>query len=115
MGIPSRPAPPGGRPPPLVRPFPRLPSQTAHFERRLALLEGIAWPARQQPRLGRIRRRIESVFRTFEDTPSLERHGARAPEGLRTRVDVRILALAATVWLDHRLGRPSRSLVADVA
>ena len=72
-------------------------------------------PASGRPRLGRIRQRIESVFQTFKDILSLERHGARTPEGLRTRVGVRILALAACVWLNHQLGRPSRSLVAFVA
>lgn len=72
-------------------------------------------PAGARPKLGRIRQRIESVFQTFKDLLSLERHGARTPEGLRTRVGVRILALAATVWLNHQLGRPSRSLVAYVA
>jgi hypothetical protein len=72
-------------------------------------------PAGRRPKLGRIRQRIESVFQTFKDLLSLERHGARTPEGLRTRIGVRILALAATVWLNHQLGRPSRSLVAYVA
>ena len=37
------------------------------------------------------------------------------PEGLRARIGARILALAACVWLNHQLGRPSRSLVAYVA
>ncbi len=72
-------------------------------------------PAGSRPRLGRIRQRIESVFQTFKDLLSLERHGARTPEGLRTRIGARILALAASVWLNHQLGRPSRSLVAYVA
>ena len=40
---------------------------------------------------------------------------ADTPEGLRARVGVRILALAASVWLNHQLGRPTRSLVAFVA
>jgi hypothetical protein len=72
-------------------------------------------PAGSRPHLGRIRQRVESVFQTFKDILCLERHGARTPEGLRTRVGVRILALAASVWLNHELGRPSRSLVAYVA
>ena len=71
--------------------------------------------AGSRPHLGRIRQRIESVFQTFKDLLCLERHGARTPEGLRTRVGVRILALAASVWLNHQLGRPTRSLVAFVA
>ena len=72
-------------------------------------------PEGERPRLGRIRQRIESVFQTLTDILSLERHGARTPEGLRTRVGVRLLALAAGVWLNHQLGRPTRSLVAFVA
>ena len=92
------------------------------FERAVAGLGGrVVRPARKdeppgsRPRLGRIRQRIESVFQTFKDILSLERHGARTPEGLRTRVAVRILALAASVWLHYQLGRPTRSLVAFVA
>jgi hypothetical protein len=46
---------------------------------------------------------------------SLERHGARTLENLRARIATRLLALAACVWLNHQLGRPSRSLVAYVA
>jgi hypothetical protein len=72
-------------------------------------------PERKGPRLGPIRQRIESVFQTFKDLLSLERHGARTPEGLRARIGARILALAASVWLNHQLGRPTRSLVAFVA
>lgn len=72
-------------------------------------------PAGSRPHLGRIRQRIESVFQTFKDLLSLERHGARTPEGLRARIGVRLLALAACVWLNHHLGRPTRSLVAFVA
>ena len=87
--------------------------------RRLGRARGAAPPSRRargsRPHLGRIRQRIESVFQTFKDILSLERHGARTPAGLRTRVGVRILALAASVWLNHQLGRPSRSLVAYVA
>jgi len=72
-------------------------------------------PEGSRPHLGRIRQRIESVFQTFKDILCLERHGARTPEGLRARVGVRILALAASVWLNHQLGRPTRSMVAFVA
>jgi hypothetical protein len=72
-------------------------------------------PAGSRPHLGRIRQRIESVFQTLKDILALERHGARTPEGLRTRIGVRLLALAASVWLNYQLGRPTRSLVAFVA
>lgn len=67
------------------------------------------------PFLGLIRQRIESVFQTLKDLLTLERHGARTPEGLRVRIGTRLLALAACVWLNHELGRPSRALVDYVA
>jgi len=92
------------------------------FEQAVAAIGGyLARPARtgepigSRPHLGRIRQRIESVFQTFKDLLTLERHGARTPEGIRTRVAARLLVLAASVWLNHQLGRPTRSLVAFVA
>jgi hypothetical protein len=65
--------------------------------------------------LSSIRQRIESVFWTFKDLLTLERHGARTIDNLIVRVATRLLALAACIALNHRLGRPSRSLVAYVA
>lgn len=67
------------------------------------------------PHLAPIRQRIESIFWTCKDLLTLERHGARTLQGLRERVAQRFLCLAACVWLNHKLGRPSRSLVAYVA
>ena len=67
------------------------------------------------PFLGLIRQRVESVFQTLKDLLTLERHGARTPEGLRARIGARLLALAACVWLKHQLGRPSRARVNYVA
>ena len=67
------------------------------------------------PWLAPIRQRIESVFQTLKDLLCLERHGARTLHNLRVRVATRLLVLAAGVWLNHQLGRPSRSLVAYVA
>jgi transposase len=63
------------------------------------------------PHLAPIRQRIESIFWTCKDLLTLERHGARTMAGLRERVLVRFLCLAACISLNHRLGRPSRSLV----
>ncbi len=60
--------------------------------------------------LAPIRQRIESVFFTCKDLLSLERHGARTPRNLFARVAVRLLALAACISLNHRLGRPSRAI-----
>jgi hypothetical protein len=67
------------------------------------------------PHLAPIRQRIESIFFTCKDLLTLERHGARTLAGLRERIAQRFLCLAACVWLNHQLGRPSRSLVAYVA
>ena len=91
------------------------------FARSLAALgTTILRPARADeagrgPRLGPIRQRIESIFWTCKDLLTLERHGARTLAGLRERIAQRFLCLAACVWLNHQLGRPSRSLVAYVA
>ena len=62
------------------------------------------------PHLAPIRQRIESVFWTCKDLLSLERHGARSPRNLLARIAARLLALAACVALNHKLGRPSRAI-----
>jgi len=67
------------------------------------------------PHLAPIRQRIESIFQTCKDLLTLERHGARTLHGLRTRICSRFLALAAAISLNHRLGRPPRSLAAYTA
>ena len=64
----------------------------------------------QGPHLAPIRQRIESVFFTCKDLLSLERHGARTPRNLFARIATRLLALAACISLNHKLGRPSRAL-----
>ena len=68
-----------------------------------------------QPHLAPIRQRIESIFWTFKDILTLERHGARTLRNLRVRLCARFAALAAAIMLNHELGRPSRSLVDFVA
>jgi DDE family transposase len=65
--------------------------------------------------LSGIRQRIESIFWTCKDLLALERHGARTLTNLRARIAVRLLALAAGVWLNHTLGRASRSLITYTA
>ena len=67
------------------------------------------------PHLSTIRQRIESIFWTCKDILTLERHGPRTLENLRVRIAQRFLCLAACIALNHRLGRPSRSLVAYMA
>jgi len=62
------------------------------------------------PHLAPIRQRIESVFWTCKDLLTLERHGARSPRNLFARIAVRLLALAACIALNHKLGRPSRAI-----
>jgi len=69
----------------------------------------------QGPHLAPIRQRIESIFQTCKDLLTLERHGARTLHGLRTRINTRFLALAAAIALNHRLGRPSRTLIDYIA
>jgi hypothetical protein len=62
------------------------------------------------PLLAPIRQRVESVFQTCKDLLGLERHGARTITGLNARIGTRLLALTAAIWLNHQLGRPSRTL-----
>jgi hypothetical protein len=62
------------------------------------------------PHLAPIRQRIESVFWTCKDLLSLEHHGARTPRNLFARIAARLLALAACISLNHKLGRPSRAI-----
>jgi hypothetical protein len=62
------------------------------------------------PHLAPIRQRIESIFQTCKDLLTLERHGARTLHGLHVRICSRFLALTAAISLNHRLGRPARTL-----
>ena len=86
------------------------------FEAELAALDAtIHRPRRKDepgrgPHLAPIRQRIESIFQTCKDIFTLERHGARTLENLRVRLATRFAALAAAIALNHRLGRPSRSI-----
>jgi hypothetical protein len=61
------------------------------------------------PHLAPIRQCIESIFWTLKDRLGLEHHNARTLHGLRARITSKLLALAAGVWLNHHLGRPSRA------
>jgi hypothetical protein len=67
------------------------------------------------PHLAPIRQRVESIFWTYKDLLTLERHGARTLHGLRARIASRLLTLAATVAFNHHLGRPSRQLADLIA
>jgi hypothetical protein len=91
------------------------------FEADLAALDAkIMRPRRKDepgrgPHLAPIRQRIESIFWTAKDILGLERHGARTLHNLFVRIAMRFTALAAAVALNHRLGRPSRSLACYTA
>jgi len=91
------------------------------FEADLAALDAtILRPRRKDergrsPHLAPIRQRIESIFWTAKDILGLERHGARTLHTLFVRIAMRFAALAAAVALNHRLGRPSRSLACYTA
>ncbi|MEA2149798.1 MAG: hypothetical protein QOD69_1628 [Solirubrobacteraceae bacterium] len=61
------------------------------------------------PHLAPIRQCIESIFWTLKDRLGLERHHARTMHGIRARIAAKLLALAAGVWLNHYLGRPTRA------
>ena len=93
----------------------------AEFEAGVAELGSVVVrPARRDEppsgfRLAAIRQRVESIYQTLKDILTLERHGARTLEGLRVRIAQRLLALAACVYVNHWLDRPSRSLVAFTA
>jgi hypothetical protein len=91
------------------------------YLRRLANLDAtIIRPRRKDepgrgPHLAPIRQRVESIFQTCKDIFTLERHGARTLENLRVRLASRFAALAAAIALNHRLARPSRSIVCYTA
>jgi transposase len=61
------------------------------------------------PHIAPIRQCIESMFWTLKDRLGLERHHARTLHGIRARIAPKLLALAAGVWLNHTLGRPTRA------
>jgi Transposase DDE domain len=61
------------------------------------------------PHLAPIRQYIESIFWTLKDRLGLERHNTRTLHGLRARIATKLLTLAAGVWLNHYLNRPSRT------
>jgi hypothetical protein len=62
--------------------------------------------------LGHVRQWIESVFASCKGQLGLERHNARTLQGLAVRIALRLLALAAAIHHNHRIGRPGRHLAA---
>ncbi len=66
-----------------------------------------------EPMLKKVRQLIESVNDTLKGQLDLEQHGGRTVEGVAIRVAQRILALAAAVWHNNKIGAPvTRSLIA---
>src|SRR5206468_13122843 len=64
-------------------------------------------------KLARVRQWIESIFDTAKGPLALERHGGRILAGVYARVAARLLALAAAIWHNWRIGAPvKRSLIA---
>ena len=91
------------------------------FEGQMRALEAQVMRPRRKyepgrgPHLAPIRQRIESIFWSAKDILALERHRARTFRNLRVRLCARFAALAAAAALNHRLGRPSRSLACYAA
>ena len=70
-------------------------------------------PEPVEQRLLRMRQWIEAIFDTLKDQLGLERHGGRTPAGVFTRIAQRLLALAAAIWHNWRIGATDkRSLIA---
>jgi Transposase DDE domain len=64
-------------------------------------------------KLARVRQWIESIFDTAKGQLALERQGGRILAGVYARVAARLLALAAAIWHNWRIGAPvKRSLIA---
>jgi Transposase DDE domain len=60
-----------------------------------------------------LRQRVEAIIWTLKNQLGLERHGGRAPAGLRARIIQRLLALNAAIWHNWLIGAPvKRSLIA---
>jgi hypothetical protein len=64
-------------------------------------------------RLARQRQWIEAIIDTLKGQLTLEDHGGRTLAGVYARVTARLLALAAAIWHNDRIGAPvKRSLTA---
>ncbi|MFE7403636.1 hypothetical protein [Streptomyces sp. NPDC057557] len=63
--------------------------------------------------LKKVRQLIESITDTLKGHLDLERHSGRTFEGVAVRVAQRVLAMAAGIWHNNKVGAPvTRSLVA---
>jgi hypothetical protein len=66
----------------------------------------------QEQRLASLRLVIESTIANLKCQMRLEHHLAKTPAGLVARIAARLLALTLGMFLNAKLGRPPRSLVA---
>lgn len=70
----------------------------------------------EPPRFGKLARQrqwIEAIIDTLKGQLTLEDHGGRTLAGVYARVAARLLALAAAIWHNWRIGAPvKRSLIA---
>ena len=70
----------------------------------------------EKPRFGKLARArqwIEAVFDTLKGQLTLEHHGGRTLTGVYARIAARLLAMAAAIWHNWRIGAPTkRSLIA---
>ena len=63
--------------------------------------------------LTKVRQLTESVNDTLKGQLDLEEHGGRTFEGVAVRVARRVLAMAAGIWHNNKIGAPvTRSSVA---
>jgi hypothetical protein len=66
-----------------------------------------------EPMLKKVRQLIESVNDTLKGQLNMEQHGGRTFEGVAIRVAQRVLAMAACIWHNNKIGAPvTRSLIA---
>lgn len=70
----------------------------------------------EKPRFGKLARArqwIEAVVDTLKGQLTLEHHGGRTLTGVYARIAARLLAMAAAIWHNWRIGAPTkRSLIA---
>jgi hypothetical protein len=89
-----------------------LAADVAHQHGALILRPNRKDEPRHGPHLAPIRQYIESIFWTLKDRLGLERDKTRTLHGLRARIATKLLALAASIWLNHTHNLPSRALAA---
>lgn len=66
-----------------------------------------------EPMLKKVRQLIESVNHTLKGQLDLDQHGGRTFEGAAIRVAHRVLAMAAGIWHNNKIGASViRSLIA---